>query len=260
MTQRPHQRPPTHPPHPTPARRGHRTAPRAGRSGLRLVGATVLAAGLTVLGVPAADAHVRVHADSTASGSFSALTFRVPNESDSAGTVQVSVTLPQDTPFLHVSTRPVPGWQATTTEAALPSPVDADGTTISKAVRTVTWTAQGQTRIAPGEYQEFALSVGPLPRPGSVLLPTTQTYSDKTVVSWDQPEPASGAEPEHPAPQLTVTAAEAPGDQAPPGPRGADPPGAARDTTARVLSGLGLAVGAAGVVVGVLGRRRRAEP
>ena len=57
------------------------------------------AAGLALL--PAtAGAHVTVHTDSTASGSFSALTFRVPNESDSASTVKLEVQLPKVTPFL----------------------------------------------------------------------------------------------------------------------------------------------------------------
>ena len=66
------------------------------------------AAGLALL--PAtAGAHVTVHTDSTASGSFSALTFRVPNESDSASTVKLEVQLPKDTPFLYVSSKPIPG-------------------------------------------------------------------------------------------------------------------------------------------------------
>lgn len=68
----------------------------------------VLAAALSLAGTGVASAHVRVFPDSTASGSFSALTFRVPNESDTAGTVKLQVQLPQDSPFLYVSTRPVP--------------------------------------------------------------------------------------------------------------------------------------------------------
>ncbi len=172
--------------------------------------ATAAAAGLLALATPAvADAHVRVLADSTTAGSFSALTFRVPNESDQADTVKVSVQLPQQSPFLYVSSRPVPGWTATSTEEALPEPVTSEGTTLTRAVRTVTWTAGKDAGVAPGQYQEFALSVGPLPAAGTVLLPATQTYSDGTVVTWDQPTPASGEEPERPAPELVVTGAEA---------------------------------------------------
>ena len=82
------------------------------------------------------------------------------------------------------------------------------GTTITKAVRTVTWTAGKGTRIGPGEYQEFSISAGPLPAAGPILFPTEQVYSDGTVVAWDEPTPASGPEPEHPAPAFEITAAE----------------------------------------------------
>ncbi len=166
-------------------------------------GAAALLAGVTA---QAAEAHVRVHADSTTAGSFSQLSFRVPNEEDNAGTVTVQVTLPQTTPFLNVSTKPLPGWTATVAEQPLPAPVSIEGTTVTKAPHTVTWQAQAGTRIEPGQYQDFDISVGPLPAAGTVLLPTTQTYSDGTVVTWDQPTPTGGAEPEHPAPELVVTA------------------------------------------------------
>jgi uncharacterized protein YcnI len=224
------------------------------------VGATAGLGALLLLPATAAGAHVRVSADSTAPGSFSALTFRVPNESATAGTVKVRVRLPQDTPFLYVSSKPVPGWRVTSAEAALPKPVESEGTTLTKAVRTVTWTAEKGTRIAPGEYQEFSLSVGPLPSAGTVLLPATQTYSDGTVVDWDQPTPAGGDEPEHPAPELVV-AAPAAGQAAPAPAAPTAGPGAGAapraDGVARALGGAGLVLGLAALVVAALGTRRR---
>lgn len=234
------------------------TPPPTSRRTVACVGATLaLAAAATLLTTIPADAHVRVLADSTAAGSFAALTFRVPNESDSAGTVQVSVQLPQDTPFLEVSTKSVPGWRAVATEASLPEPVQFEGTTLTKAVRTVTWTAGRGSQIAPGQYQEFSLSVGPLPAPGTVSLPAIQTYSNGDVVHWNQPTPASGEEPEHPAPELMVTAAEAAGNtSAAPNPPAAV--AAARpDKVARGLGVAGLVVGAAGLAVALAARRRR---
>ncbi len=172
-----------------------------------LVVAGLATAGLALLPVAPASAHVRVIPDDPTSGGFSALTFRVPNESATAGTVKVSVALPTDTPFLYVSTKPVPGWTATATKSKLAKPVESYGTTLTEAVSEVTWTAAKGVSIGPGEYQEFSLSVGPLPDPAAILLPTTQTYSDGEVVVWDQPTPASGEEPEHPAPVLDVVAA-----------------------------------------------------
>lgn len=227
--------------------------------GRLLLGAAAAVASLG-LAAGAAQAHVTVRPDNTASGAFSALTFRVPNESPSAGTVKMSVDLPTDRPFLYVSTKPVPGWRASVVEGPLPQPVETDGTTITKAARTVTWTAEGPNRIAPGEYQEFALSVGPLPPPGPVLLPAEQTYSDGGVVRWDQPVPVGGEEPEHPAPVLTVTAAgegEDAHDSGAPAEAATADDRAAADPVARGLGGAALAVGAVGAVLGGLSLRRR---
>ncbi len=221
--------------------------------------AAAVAVVLGGLAAQVAEAHVRVQADSTQSGSFSQLTFRVPNEEDSAGTVTVSVTLPQDTPFLHVSTKPLPGWTITVTEQPLPAPVTVSGTTVTQAPRTVTWQGQAGTRIEPGQYQDFDISAGPLPAAGTVLLPATQTYSDGTVVAWDQPTPAGGAEPEHPAPALVVTAAAtAGGATAAPAEAASASPSAAADTSdpvARVLAGAALVVAVVGTAFAV--RRRR---
>ena len=117
------------------------------------------AAGLVLL--PAtAGAHVTVHTDSTASGSFSALTFRVPNESDTASTVKLEVQLPKDTPFLYVSSKPIPGWTVKMTEAPLPEPVESEGAKITKAITTVTWTASEAAAVKPGEYQDCSIVPG----------------------------------------------------------------------------------------------------
>ncbi|MEP6629813.1 MAG: YcnI family protein [Lapillicoccus sp.] len=234
----------------------------------RAIPATVAAAALVLLGQSTADAHVRVQPDSTVSGSFSALTFRVPNESATAGTVELAVTLPTDTPFLYVSTKPVPGWQAGITEATLPAPVVVGGTTVTKAARTVTWTADPGVQIGPGQYQEFSISAGPLPKPGTVQLPATQTYSDGTVTTWDQPSPPGGPEPEHPAPAFVVTAAPAttttPTTSPTMSPTGSAPvvaasAGGGDDPVARGLAGVGLLAGLAALAVAVSARRRRSS-
>jgi uncharacterized protein YcnI len=228
---------------------------------LTLAGLT--AAGLALLPSGNADAHVRVIPDNPTSGGFSALTFRVPNESDTAGTIKVAVVLPQDTPFVYVSTKPVPGWTVSAVKEKLPKPYDLDGTTITEAVHTVTWSAEKGTQIAPGEYQEFSISVGPLPDPGTVQLPATQTYSDGTVVAWDQPTPASGEEPEHPAPAFEIVAAASDADHQ----GGTAAPTDAQETAevtatgsdpvARLLGGAGLVVGIGGLAVALVALRRR---
>ena len=152
--------------------------PAARRRRSLLVVAGLATAGLTLLPAVTASAHVRVTPDNPTSGAFSALTFRVPNESETAGTVKLTVDLPQDNPFLYVSTKPVPGWTAVATTSKLDTPVESYGTTLTTAVSRVTWTADKGVAIGPGQYQEFSISVGPLPAAGTIELPTTQTYSD----------------------------------------------------------------------------------
>lgn len=249
-----------------PAGRTVRRRPTWRRRAL-LTAAALTATSLTLLPITA-EAHVRVISDGANSGGYSALTFRVPNESATAGTVKLTVELPTDHPFLSVSTKPVPGWTATTKKSKLPEPVDSHGTTLTEAISSVTWTADKGNQIKPGEYQEFSISVGPLPEPGTVLLPAVQTYSDGEVVSWDQPTPASGEEPEHPAPQLEVVAADgtdhhggatdsptAGAAEANPQQAG-DAQGTGHDGLTRTLAGLGLMMGLVAFVVAALAWRR----
>lgn len=188
----------------------------------------------------------------------------MPNESDTASTTKLVVTLPQDRPLATVSVRPVPGWTAKVTTAKLPEKVTANDLTLSEAPRTVTWTADSESAgIAPGEYAEFAISAGPLPTPGELVLPAKQTYSDGEVADWSDVAADGGEEPEHPAPSFEVTAAEEGGHHATTDDEGskdarkdAGSEPAASDTVARTLGGLALVVALLGTAVAVVGRRR----
>ena len=64
------------------------------------------------------------------------------------------------------------------------APLQTDNGQVTEAVSEITWT--GGT-IAPGQFDDFEVSVGPLPSDVDVLLfPAVQTYSDGTTVSWIQ--------------------------------------------------------------------------
>jgi uncharacterized protein YcnI len=177
------------------------------RRTLQTAAAATTAAGLLVLGAGAASAHVHVDPDGTAEGSYAQLTFRVPNESATAKTSRLEVTLPGDTPFNSVSVKPVEGWKAEVVTSDLPQPVTVNGATITKAPSSVVWTADAAHQIGQNEYQTFSISVGVLPKAGTgLILPAAQTYTDGTVVRWDQKTVEGQAEPEHPAPAFTTTA------------------------------------------------------
>ena len=167
-----------------------------------LVAASVAVATSTGL----ASAHVTVSSPDASAGGFGKVTFRVPNESDTASTVKIRVQLPTDAPLASVRTQPVPGWTASTTRTQLNPPVtDDDGNRITEAVSVVEFTADAGGGIGPGEFQEFSLSGGPFPDVASLAFPVLQSYSDGSESAWIEPTVDGQAEPEHPAPVLSLT-------------------------------------------------------
>ncbi len=201
---------------------------------------TVAAASLGLLaGAAPAWAHVHADADNPTPGSYSVVTLRVPNESEKGAlTTQLSVNLPN---VASASTEAMPGWTTRLDRDA------AAGT-----VRSITWTAAPGTGIPPDQFTLFRISVK-LPDANTISLPTTQTYSDGTVVKWDQATPPGGAEPEHPAPEIALTGAKAAAAQPDPMQFGQS---AAPDNSARWLAGAALAVSAVAIATALLVRGR----
>lgn len=221
------------------------------RAAVRGSAVLAAAAALTLVGAAPAFAHVTAQPGQAEQGGYTVVAMRVPNESDTAGTIKLEVTLPADHPVTGVRTTPVPGWTATTTKAPLNPPVQRHGRTITEAVRTVTWTANPGVRIGPGEFVEFPLSLGPLPTDTEQLvLPAVQTYDNGEVVAWNQPA-ADGAEAEHPAPVVRLVPAAADAHSGHGGDAAAQvaAPGGG-DPAARWLGGAGLLLGALGLGLG----------
>jgi uncharacterized protein YcnI len=218
---------------------------------------------LLALAGPAA-AHVTVHSTDAVQGGEAELTFRVPTESATASTTELQVQLPTATPFATVLVRPMTGWTWHTTTIKLAKPVtDDDGDQVSDVVSRVTWTADSATdAIAPGEYQDFALSVGPLPNTHTLAFAALQTYSDGTVVAWNETAaPGSSVVPDHPKPMLTLApASDSTGGSASGAPAASgrsSGSSSSSDTAALALSIVALVVAAAALGVGVVGRARR---
>ncbi|WP_306205209.1 YcnI family copper-binding membrane protein [Actinoplanes sp. RD1] len=213
------------------------------------------------LAVPAS-AHVTVNPDEAVQGGYAKVTFRVPNEMDDQNTTKVEVSLPTDTPFASVSLKPVAGWTAVAEKAKLAKPIEAHGAQISEAVSKITWTAAGDAAVKPGQFQEFDVSLGPMPEADQVVFKALQTYSDGTIVRWIDEPTTDGTEPEKPAPVLKLTKAAAEGTDT------AAASSAAPAVTASAESGddggpswtgiAGIVLGLAGLVLGLLAYRRAA--
>ncbi|WP_228460675.1 YcnI family copper-binding membrane protein [Gordonia crocea] len=189
------------------------------------------AAGLAlapILGAATAQAHVVARTAGMEANGFGVVTFMVPNESDTAATTELRVTFPA---VKHLLPEHKDGWAAHVAK-------NADG-----AVTEIRWTAQpGTPGIPVGEFTEFNVAGGPFT--GDVVLPAVQRYSDGSSVAWDQRAGADGQEPEHPAPTITVAAAQS---------------AATSDHTARWLGSLGLLAGIAGIGIGGASVRSRRE-
>jgi uncharacterized protein YcnI len=227
-----------------------RHAGRARRTRRLVATGSLTLAVLILAPLAEAEAHVTVHADTTTAGAESAeLTFRVPTESAKASTVKVELKLPTAHPLADVLAQPIAGWSVQVTNGPLPAPVVIDGTTFTEAPVSVTWTVQTPSAaVKPGEYQDFSISGGPLPDSGTVSFAAVQTYSDGSIVTWDQPQAPGQAEPEHPAPHFEITPvlASTPAVTA-------DSP----DHATRWLAAGALALSAVAVVISVVGVPRR---
>ncbi len=151
-----------------------------------------------------ASAHVSVSSSDASPGGFGKLTFRVPNESDTASTVALRIQIPQEAAMGSLRVQPLPGWTATLTTSDLREPIEVHGQEISSYVSVVEFRAEEGGGIRPGEFQEFALSGGPFPDVEQVSYPTVQTYSDGTESAWIEPTVDGQDEPERPAPVLSL--------------------------------------------------------
>ncbi|SFL71876.1 YcnI family protein [Geodermatophilus ruber] len=240
--------------------------------------AVVLLAVLTALaaavaGAGAAAAHVGVSSSDAAPGGFGKLTFRVPNESDTASTVALRISIPAEAALASLRVQPVPGWTATLTTSELSTPLENHGQQVTSYVSVVEFRAADGGGIAPGQFQEFALSGGPFPETGELVFPTVQSYSDGTESAWIEPAVEGQPEPDRPAPVLTLAGGSDAvsgshgDDTATPEPAAADTPveeaatsesasGDSTGTVALVLSVVAVLLGLGGVVLGWRAGRR----
>ena len=206
-----------------------------------------------------ASAHVTVNSPGATQGGYAVLTFRVPTESATASTTKLQVRFPADTPIASVLVQPHPGWTFKTVTAKLAQPITTDdGDSITEAVAEIDWTANSAADgIKPGEFDQFLVSAGPLPKADSLAFAAIQTYSDGSVVNWNQTAaPGSTAAPDHPKPTLTLAKA---GQSAAPQAAASSSSGGGSDTGAIVLAVIALVVAAGALGFAFVSRAKAAK-
>jgi periplasmic copper chaperone A len=209
---------------------------------------TIATAGGALMLTSTASAHVALQPSEAPSQAFVREDVRVPNEQDNASTTKVDVRLPDG--FLFASYAPVPGWKVKVTKEKLAKPIKTEDGEVTEQVTRMTWSGG---KIAPGQFQDFPISVQIPGKAGSTLtFKAVQTYDNGDVSRWIGPPDA-----EEPAPQVKVTAAE--GETASTTPAGSSSESGGDDSSdtlaiiALIVSGLGLLAGGA-----ALATRRRA--
>jgi uncharacterized protein YcnI len=220
-----------------------------GDQAVRRIATAVGIAAIVVLTLASpAFAHVTISPSSAPKGSDAVLTFVAPNESDKgAKMTKLVVQFPQDHPIAEALTEPIAGWSAAATSVKVTTPIQTDSGTVNEAVGTVTWTAASGGGTGEGQFQTFSVSVGLPDVTGSLTFKAIQTYSDGTVVTWDQATVPGGDEPPNPAPVLTLTAGENPSTTTP-----ATTTSSSSDNTGKTLGIIALIVGGIGLIIAIV--------
>jgi uncharacterized protein YcnI len=171
---------------------------------LVIVGAAVAGGLLGITGTAAA--HVVTTPGSATQGSVASISFQVPDEEDTATTTKVEVVFPADHPIASVDVKVMPGWHVTLTHTKLARPLESDDGPVTDVVSRITWSGGS---VAPGTFEDFTVSLGPLPTDTDRLVfKAIQTYSDGDIVRWIDTSAPDGVDPDHPAPTLRLTPAD----------------------------------------------------
>ncbi|MFF2274111.1 YcnI family protein [Agromyces sp. NPDC058136] len=236
-----------------------------------LVTAAALGAGaLLALGAPlAASAHVGVESTSTAAGAYTVLGFGIPHGCGESPTTKLTFTIPEG--IDRVTPTVNPGWTIEKVIETLPEPkTDSHGANVVERVSQVVYTAVTPLPSDLRDVIELSLQL-PADAEGETLeFPVLQECAEGST-DWSAPVVEGEEEPEHPAPSITVTAAEPDGHHggvvsasehgdADASAASSDAAAAsADDEVARALGITGIVVGVAGLGLGLavaLGARR----
>jgi uncharacterized protein YcnI len=147
-------------------------------------------------------AHIGTTPQEVPAGQSSSIAFRVGHGCDGSPTVSVSMQIPAG--VTSVAPKAKSGWTIAMEEGTLPEPVDVDGETVTEGVVQVTWS--GGTLDAH-QYDEFEIRARMPDAEGeTIYFPVIQTC-EAGEYAWIEIPEEGGAEPESPAPAVTIVAA-----------------------------------------------------
>lgn len=128
-----------------------------------------------------AQAHVTVQPNEAPAGAFFRFVIRVPNERD-VPTTKIRVEFPEN--LIFTSFQPKEGWKRVVEMKKLDEPIEAFGSKIDEVVGSVTYSGGS---IGIGEFDEFGFSVRVPEEEGDLEFKAFQTYEGGEVVEWTGP-------------------------------------------------------------------------
>src|SRR4051812_44551831 len=154
--------------------------------------------GMLALSAPAA-AQVSIVPDRADGGGTQTFAFRLANERADTKSTRLELVFPQNPPIAYVEVAPARGWTATVRPRPLNPPLRAGGKVIGEAAGTLVFEGGA---VAPRQFEQFLVTMGPLPADGRLAFQATQTFANGAVAHWD--------ETTSPAPAITFGSGPAP--------------------------------------------------
>jgi uncharacterized protein YcnI len=133
--------------------------------------------GLLALATPAS-ARVSIVPDKTAGGGTQTFAFRLANERSDTTSTKLEITFPQDLPIAFVEVAPARGWTATVSPRPLEPPVKVGDKVISQVAGSIVLAGGA---VQPRTFEQFLITMGPLPADGRLVFQTTQTFANGEV-------------------------------------------------------------------------------
>ena len=140
--------------------------------------ATVI--GLLALAAPAS-ARVSIVPGQTEGGGTKTFAFRLANERPDTASNRLELVFPQDPPIAFVEVAQVEGWTATIRPRPLTPPVKVGDREITEVAASVV--LEGGT-VPPGQFEQFLITMGPLPQNGELAFEATQGFTNGAVERW----------------------------------------------------------------------------
>jgi len=130
---------------------------------------------------PAAQAKVSIVPGSAKGGDTATFAFRMANQQTDTTSTRLEILVPQDRNIAFAEVAAAPGWTAKITSRPLAQPLRSGEKTITEVVGSIV--LEGGS-VGPRQFEQFLITLGPLPAEGALTLDITQSYSNGRVEKW----------------------------------------------------------------------------